>query len=53
MVVSVFPTFEDRFRALGVIRPRILDPENWARLEPLFATMEDRARLRSLFASGR
>lgn len=50
MLISVFPTFENRLRALQILRPHVLDPENWQRLEPLFATMEDRAQLRSLFA---
>ncbi len=48
-VLGVFPTFDARLRALQILRPRLLDPESWQRLEPLFATMQDRAQLRSLF----
>jgi len=51
-LLGIFPTFDARFRALEIVRPRILDPENWMRFEPQFATMEDRARLRSLFNPG-
>lgn len=52
-VLGVFPTFDARLRALQLVRPRVLDPESWQRLEPLFATMDDRAQLRALFAPGR
>lgn len=52
VVVSLFPTFDGRFRALEIVRPRVIDPENWASLEPAFATPQDRARLRSLFVPG-
>jgi hypothetical protein len=52
-VLGVFPTFDARLRALQIVRPRVLDPENWQRLEPLFATMDDRAQLRALFGPGR
>ena len=52
-VLGVFPTFDARLRALQILRARVLDPEGWQKLEPLFATMEDRAQLRAQFASGR
>lgn len=52
-ILGVFPTFDARLRALQILRPRVLDPEGWQKLEPLFATMEDRAQLRAQFVSGR
>ncbi len=50
-LLGAFPTFEARLRALETVRPHVLDPDEWQSLEPHFATMPDRARLRSLFAA--
>lgn len=50
-LLGTFPTFEARMRALELVRPHVLDPDEWQDLEPHFATMADRARLRSLFAA--
>jgi len=52
-VLACFPTYDERFRGLEIIRGHILDPENWSVLEPLFASPDDRARLRSMFGPRR
>jgi hypothetical protein len=44
-----FPSPELRFGAIGILRPRILDPQNAPRLEALFLTEAERTRLRQIF----
>ncbi len=44
-----FPTYDARMRAVEILKPRILDPQNYSRLEPLFSTQADRERLKALF----